>query len=360
MKSKLSRRKIRRRRKIIKLVWNLIVFTLIIIFFYKTMPFVDSAIIDVWVKDQNNSEISVVVENNQNMDIEKPMLKKFTINNPKQNKLDISAESAMLIDADTGEILYDKKPTKKIYPASTTKILTALVALEYGKLDDKIIVRDEANLVQPGSSVAGLDYGESITLEEALKGLMIPSGNDAAYVIAKYIGEKNIKEDDINSSVKYCVDVMNSYVDSFGLKSSHFVNPDGYHHNKHYSCAYDIALITWQAMKNEKFRQIVSIPLYEMDDYKQYNELDPKVRKWENTNKLVVNTSDFYYKFATGVKTGHTDEAGYCLVSSATKNGKSVIAVVFNCTEDGRFIDSIKLLDYGLNSFNIVHDYKNS
>lgn len=262
--------------------------------------------------------------------------------------LQLIGSSAILIDADSGDILYEKNADQKAYPASTTKILTALVALEEMGLNDTIKVGEEVNRVRLHSSKAGIDYGETLTVETLIKGLMIPSGNDAAYVLARHIGKKHGSHQDVNSSIKAFSKLMNEYGKARGLTSSAFNNPDGYHHEDHYSTAKDLALITKAALSYPEFRQICGTPYFKMKDFKQYNEHDATMRYWENTNKLLIKHSPYYYEHAIGIKTGYTKEAGYCLVSAASYNNKTVIAVVLDSSEWGRFEDSIQLLNMGL------------
>lgn len=267
---------------------------------------------------------------------------------PLANEQRLICSSAILIDADSGDVLYEKNANKKMYPASTTKILTALIALEEMDLYDNIKVGEEVNKVLPHSSKAGIDYGESMTVETLIKGLMIPSGNDAAYILARHIGRKHITSKDVNHSVKAFIKLMNDYTKALGLTSSKFTNPDGYHHDSHYSTAKDLALITKEALKYPILKEISSIPYYKMKDFKQYNKSEATMRYWENTNKLIHKHSPYYYEYAIGIKTGYTKEAGYCLVSAASYNNKTVIGVVLNSSELGRFEDSIQLLNMGL------------
>ncbi len=277
-------------------------------------------------------------------------IKNQTINatQSSSNELELTCSSAILIDADSGNVLYEKNANKKMYPASTTKILTALIALDQLNPNDTIEVGEEVNKVLPHSSKAGIDYGESISVETLMKGLMIPSGNDAAYVLATHIGRKYTTSKDVNQSLKAFIKLMNGYKEKLGLTSSRFENPDGYHEDEHYSTAVDLAIITKEALNYPIFREIASIPYYKMKDFKQYNESDATMRYWENTNKLILKHSPYYYEYAIGIKTGYTKEAGYCLVSAASYNNKTVIGVVLNSSELGRFEDSIKLLNMGL------------
>ena len=260
----------------------------------------------------------------------------------------ITAEAVILIDAETGNVLFEKNPDKKMYPASTTKIMTALVALE-------AVENEEISLSQPltmtqeildgldidGSSIA-LKAGESMPLEGLLQGLLIASGNDAAMVIAEGIG----------GSVLQFVGRMNEKAEEIGLSNTVFVNPHGLHDDNHYTTARDMAILAREAMKNDTFQSIVEcahiyLPATNMSD-KRY---------FINTNNLVslMRYPYYYYDKATGIKTGSTDKAGYCLVSSAYDKGKSVIAVLFNAEDISvSHNESKAILEYGLTDFSLT------
>lgn len=260
---------------------------------------------------------------------------------------DINAGGAILIEQNTGKVLFEKNGNSKMYPASTTKILTALVAIENGDLDEVITVGDEIGLMDPDGSRAWLRVGEKIKLSNLIMGLLLPSGNDAAYTIAVNIGRK-ISEDPSQSrdeAIKTFVNKMNERAKEIGANNSNFVNPHGIHNDDHYTTPYDLALIAREALKYDFFRQAVKNYTYE--GINTSNE----AHKWENTNKLLDKGSSSYYKYATGIKTGHTTPAGYCLVSSGSKDNMDVIAVVLNTSKENQFKDSITLLDHGLDDF---------
>lgn len=260
---------------------------------------------------------------------------------------DINAKGAILIEQKSSKVLFQKDGNKKMYPASTTKILTALIAIENGDLNELITVGDEIKLMDPDGSRAWLRVGEKMKLSDLLMGLMLPSGNDAAYTIALNIGRKIANDPALKREEAFniFVDKMNQRAREIGAMDSNFVNPHGIHNNNHYTTPYDLALIAREALKYDLFRQIVKT--YEYDGLNTNNQ----AHRWENTNKLLDKGSSSYYEYATGVKTGHTTPAGYCLVSSGTRDNMDVIAVVLNTTQKGQFADSKKLLDYGLNNF---------
>ena len=224
----------------------------------------------------------------------------------------ISADSAILIDKDTGRILYEKNAYQKRGMASTTKIMTALVALDNGNLDKITEVSYEAASTM-GSSMY-LKPGEKIKMESLLYGLMLSSGNDAATAIAQEIGG------DIPGFSK----MMNEKAQKIGMKDTHFDNPHGLDSDTHYSTAYDMALLARYAMRNEKFCEIVSSKRKNVE----LNGVENS-RFLTNHNRLLN-----LYPYCNGVKTGFTKACGRCLVSSAQKDGVSLIAVTLNAPDD--------------------------
>ena len=258
----------------------------------------------------------------------------------------IRSNVALLCEAETGEILYEKNIHQKAFPASTTKIMTALLALENCEMDEPVTVtRDALNTVTPGSSIAGLQNGEVLTMYEMLECLLVASGNDAASVIAAHIG----------GSVEQFVAMMNERSEELGCTGTHYTNPSGLHDENHYTTAEDLFKVTQEAMKHQEFMDIVGsaqvvIPETNKVDHPRY---------FNNTNQLISQavTSENLYSKATGIKTGHTTPAGYCLVSSAEDQDCTLIAVVLGgyIDEDtGRnysYVDSINLFLWGFSHF---------
>lgn len=245
------------------------------------------------------------------------------------NSPSITASAAVLMDARTGQVLYDKNMHQKRPQASTTKIITAILALESGKLDQVVEVSPRAASV--GESSIHLQPQEKLTLEELLYGAMLRSGNDACVAIAEHIAgtERNF------------VKLMNYYAKLLGGQNTHFTNPHGLPAENHYSSAYDLALFTRYAMKNPKFRDIVKTR------YKKIRGPGKYERYLRNTNKLLWS-----YTWTDGVKTGTTNAAGCCLVASASVNGRPLISVVLHSTD--RYGDTIKLLEYGFKNFDEI------
>jgi D-alanyl-D-alanine carboxypeptidase (penicillin-binding protein 5/6) len=238
----------------------------------------------------------------------------------------VTADAAVLIDASTGTILWSKNANEARAPASTTKMMTALLALELGNPDDVVTVsRDAANV--EGSNV-WLRPGERVTLAELLEALLIKSANDAAVAIAEHLA----------GTVAAFADLMNARAASLGLQRTHFVNPHGLTHPNHYASAYDLALLARAAMAYPAFAALVRSPTGAMEG------LSPDetsfVRRLRNTNRLLLT-----YDWVDGVKTGTTRAAGNCLVASGTRDGQRLIAVVLH--SDNRWGDAVQLLEYG-------------
>lgn len=242
--------------------------------------------------------------------------------------LDVSARSAILIEADTGKVLYAQNAHEQLPMASTTKIMTALVALENGDISDMVTV-DASAYGMEGSSIY-LDLEEEISLNDLLYGLMLSSGNDAAVAIAVHIG----------GGIGAFADMMNKKALELGAYNTNFVTPNGLHDDQHYTTAYDLARIAAAAMKNPSFREIVSTEYYRA-------ETGERARTFKNKNRIL-----WEYPGGTGVKTGYTKAAGRCLVFSAEQEGMGLIGVVLNCPD--MFEDAEKILDYGFENYETV------
>ncbi|OPY57722.1 MAG: D-alanyl-D-alanine carboxypeptidase DacB precursor [Pelotomaculum sp. PtaU1.Bin035] len=245
---------------------------------------------------------------------------------------EIVGGSAAVIDSKNGQVLFEKNMRQRMYPASTTKILTAIIALEKGRPADMVTISGEACNIE-GSAI-GLDEGEKISLEDLLYALMLNSGNDSAVAIASYIG----------GSVDGFVDLMNKKAAELGAVNTHFNNPNGLPDPNHYSTAYDMAVIARYAMQNPEFRKIVAT------ETKDICREDPNAQTYLlNHNKLL-----WQYEGANGIKTGYTELAGQCLVASAARQGRELIAVVLGSEGTNIWSDAKVLLDYGFVEFNSV------
>lgn len=261
----------------------------------------------------------------------------------------INAEGAISVELSTGKVVYEKNAHQKMYPASTTKVMTALLVLENCSLDEKAKVSYEAiQAVPEGYSNANLQVGEEMSIKDLLYALMLPSANEAANVLAEHVA----------GSVESFSTMMNTRAEELGCETTYFVNPNGVHNENHYSSPYDLYLIAKEAMKNETFRKIVSTAKYTLPATEIYPKND---RTFTNTNKLIIynnsNRADnYYYKDAIGIKTGFTSQAGNCLISAASRDGLEFISVVLNAklTDDGlsyRFLDSIELFNYDYDNY---------
>lgn len=242
----------------------------------------------------------------------------------------ITADAFILMDAGSGRVLYGKAIHERRAPASTTKIMTAVLALELGDLEELVAVSPEAAYT-PGSG-AGLRPGERYPLRDLLEGLLLPSGNDAAVAIAQHLA----------GSVEAFSALMNEKAYWLGLRDTHFVNPHGLHHPRHVTSVYDLALLTRYALKLPEFQDLVKKVQAPMEGYDARGQ--PQCQVVFNTNRLLQDRP-----WVTGVKTGTTSAAGLCLVSSAEKEGGRLIAVVLH--SDDRWSDSLRLLEWGFETF---------
>ncbi|MDI3269671.1 MAG: D-alanyl-D-alanine carboxypeptidase family protein, partial [Bacillota bacterium] len=242
----------------------------------------------------------------------------------------ITADAFILMDAASGRVLHGGAIHQQRAPASTTKIMTAVLALELGDLQDMVLVSPEAAYT-PGSG-AGLRPGERYPLGELLEGLMLPSGNDAAVAIAQHLA----------GSVEAFAALMNEKAYWLGLKDTHFLNPHGLSHPQHLTSAYDLALLTRYALTLPTFQALVRKVQGEMAGFDAQGQ--PQCQVLFNTNRLLQERP-----WVTGVKTGTTTAAGHCLVSAAEKDGGRLIAVVLH--SDDRWSDSLRLLEWGFENF---------
>ena len=263
----------------------------------------------------------------------------------------VAAKAALLIDLNTGRAVYEQDADERVYPASLTKIMTCLLALENGNLSDVVTVSASAlDDLDADSSVAGLQVGEQMTLENLLYCMMVVSGNDACNVIAEHIA----------GSVADFVRMMNQRAYELGCLNTHFSNPHGLHDESHYTTARDLARITQAALKSENFRQIVDTAESVIPE-----SATGKEHTLKTTNLLIYESTgnSLYYPRATGVKTGYTSAAGRCLVATAEDDGIRFLSVLCGAKttilESGdllmeSFPETIKLLDYGFDNYSYV------
>ncbi len=274
----------------------------------------------------------------------------FTVNE------NLTASTVYLLNMDTDTVVVDINSDKKVYPASTTKIMTYIVTVD--QVEDikgtKVKIKQEVldKLIGTDSSTAGLQYfvDEEVTVYDLLVALMVKSGNDAAMVLADYIG---------NGSIQKFVDLMNEKAEDLGCTNTHFMNPHGLHNEDHYTTAQDLALMSRYALTLPDFNEITNTTTAYLSVDKEKNY--PLI----TTNYLIDETrgGDFYYPYAKGIKTGTTDEAGYCLVSTASHNGYTYMAVVLGspCVDkngreietNGAMQDTIKLYDWAFENLEL-------
>lgn len=253
-----------------------------------------------------------------------------------------SSSHVILSNVTKGEILYAKGENEKAYPASLTKLMTAIVAAENCPVDTVLTVGEEITYIDRESSRAYLTVGTRLTLNQLLKALLLPSGNDAAYAIAAQVGRRMAGDDTLapRTAISRFVAKMNEKAAALGCSGTHFVNPDGIHDPNHYTTAADMLKIASTALQSPEIAGVVSLA--------QTTETfrSGQTVTWKNSNKLIRKDNAFAYDGATGLKTGSTDEAGYCLIASAVRDGQTSIAVVMGSkSESGRWEDASGLLD---------------
>lgn len=252
----------------------------------------------------------------------------------------VAAETAILMDAETGEILYAKGIDEKRYPASTTKIMTALVAIENSALTDQITFSAEAvNGIEPGSTHIGIKPGEILTMEQSLYAILLASANEVSSGAAEFVG----------GSIPDFVNMMNARAEKLGCKNTHFVNANGLHDPEHYTTARDLANIAREAFKNDTFRKIIGTEYY----------IEPKTNitdeeRWLNNHHKMLVSGDLHYDGCLGGKTGYTSDAGNSLVTYAQRNGMYLISVVLADNAVYQYPDTAALLDYGFSNFRKV------
>lgn len=257
------------------------------------------------------------------------------------------AQSALLVDFASGRLIYGKNIDQRVFPASTTKIMTAILALEHcPDLAQTVTANYQALAsITLEDSHMGILIGEELTIEQLITGMLVYSANDAANVLAIHI----------SGSMEAFTALMNQKAQELGMTGTNFANACGSHDDNHYTTARDLATLAQYAMKNDKFREIVKIPIYKIAPTNKYMQ----ERILVNTN-LFLGTSRstyYYYPPCTGIKTGHTSQAGYCLVASAAYNNTNLLGIVMNCpnidTKENAYsyIDTKNLFDFGFDNY---------
>ncbi len=262
-----------------------------------------------------------------------PNINAQTIESP-----EISAESAILIDATTGEILYEKNSKNKMYPASITKIMTVLLALENGNLDDTITFSHNAVYsIEPNSAHIAMQEGEQITLRQALYGILLRSANEVSNAVAEYV----------DGSVTAFAQRMTQRAKELGCETTNFVNANGLFHENHYTSAYDMALIAKELLKQDAYREMMNATYYEIPPTNKQTE----IRYLHGQHQMMNKNSIYYYEYTTGGKTGYVTEALNTLVTFAKKGDTELIAVVLKCNGAQHYVDTKSLFEYGFANY---------
>lgn len=252
------------------------------------------------------------------------------------------AHSAILIEARSGEVIFEKNADAIMYPASTTKIMTALLGITMMEnLNETVLVSDTAMNVPSDSSTMGLSAGEEINFTDLLYGTMLLSANEGANVIAEAV----------SGDIWSFVNLMNETAAIYGCTNTHFVNPHGYHDANHYTTARDMAIIAREAMQNDQFRAIANTTSYQM----ARTSLQ-RARTINSKHEIMLPGSEeepnkYFYPYATGIKSGFHSQAANCYVGSATRDGVELISVVFYTSRRGRWTDTKKLMEYGFSQY---------
>ena len=254
----------------------------------------------------------------------------------------VNTDAVFLMDNKTNKVLYSKNEDKKMYPASTTKILTAIIVIESTNLDDIVTASYDAIMSIPdGYATANIQIGEQLTVEQLLELMLVYSANDAATVLAEYVG----------GSVDSFVSIMNTKLNELGLSQSHFTNPYGKHDENHYTTAHDLAFIMKYCLKNDTFRKISGQASCAIPETNK-----SRTRTYTSTNELLIPGTKNYYPYIMTGKTGYTTQAKECLVSSSYRNDLELIGVVLG--SDNRFSYTRSLYEYAYSNYSMKYIVK--
>ncbi len=251
----------------------------------------------------------------------------------------VGAEGAILMEAETGTILYEKNIHEHLYPASVTKILTCLIGVEQCQMDETVTMSNEAVFsIEKGSSNVGLDVGEEISVEQCLYAILVGSANEAANALAEHV----------SGSIDAFVELMNERAEELGCEDSHFVTVNGLHDENHYTSAYDLALIAQKFFDNELLCKMSSTATY----YIPQSPTQPDDDLYINThNKMLYSGGQYNYEYLVGSKTGFTSDSRQTLVTCAEKDGMKLICVVLREESPSQYEDTISLFEYGFSNF---------
>ena len=252
----------------------------------------------------------------------------------------VTCGAAVLMDADSGQVLYDQDGSARCYPASTTKIMTCMLALEHCSLDEIVVTPQSSLDIVPGSSAIYVTPGEELTMEQCLHALMMASANDVANAVAEHVA----------GSIEAFADMMNDRAGEIGALDTHFVNAHGLHSDDHYTTANDLALIAKEAWKHPYFQELIGETFYEIPP----TNLCGESRYFYRKHKLTRQGTSLYYEYCLGGKTVYTSEADNTLVSYARKDGLTLIAVSLCCPTTQQYVNTRNLFEYGYSHFRSV------
>lgn len=252
----------------------------------------------------------------------------------------VMAETAIVMDMDTGEVLYAKGIDEKRAPASTTKIMTAMLAIEKVPFETQITFTDEVNNIEAGSTHIGIKPGETLTMKDCAYAILLASANEVSSGVAEYIG----------TTVPAFVDMMNQRAKELGCTNTHFVNANGLYDGNHYTTARDLAIIAKAAFQNETFREVIKTPYYIVPKTNITDE-----ERWLNNHHKMVLQGSEHYEGCLGGKTGYTEKAGNTLVTYAERDGRKLVCVLLaDINIVAQYTDTKALLDYGFDSFQLL------
>lgn len=266
--------------------------------------------------------------------------------------VEIVSPSAIVMEVNSGTILYDKNSDEVNYPASITKIMTAYLAVQNCSMDETVTFSADAVFKNEGAtSHIARDLDEQMTMEQCLYAVLLKSANECAYAVAEHVGQK------LGGDYSTFIDLMNSTAKDLGCTNTHFNNPNGLPDENHWTSAHDMALIASAAYKNETFRKIVVTGTYEIPPTNKHAEPTPL----SNDHQMLYpsRTRKYLYEYCTGGKTGFTDDAGNTLVTYAEKDGLTLVCVIMHSTNPQHYLDTTSLLDYCFNNFQAVNIAQN-
>ena len=259
----------------------------------------------------------------------------------------VNTPSVVVMEINSGAVLYEKNGNEANYPASITKVMTTLLALEHSELDEIVTFSDDAiNLNQGDTSHIARDYGEEMTMEQCLYAVMLESANECSYAVAEHIGKK------LGGDYQTFIDLMNEKAKELGCTNTHFNNSNGLPDPDHWTSPHDMALIGAEAYKNEIFQMIVGTRSYRIPATNKHADITPL----NNHHAMISNykTTKYLYEYCTGGKTGFTQAAGSTLITFAEKDGMSLVCVVMRTTTTDQYLDTASLFDYCFQNFQAV------